>query len=135
MAMNSASSGIVSLALSLMVYAGMQFFKVQLGSSELFTIVGGFAGSLLFMLLLTGLNNLENAFLDDYFQAKIFPEVVLALGAAMFSCAMVHRVSVTTCLLFSLIHLFFINKISASMYQSPAEAAAALKQKVKKRKH
>jgi len=133
MALNSMSSAVVSLTLSLMLYSSMQFFKIQLASTEMYTILGGFMGSCLFVTLLTAMNNLENVFLDDYFQAKVFPEVFVCLGAAMFSSAMVHRVSVTVCLLFSIVHLVFINKVSGSFYQAPVEASA-LKLKNKRKK-
>ena len=133
MALNSTSSALVSFALSLMLYASMQYFKVQLGTSELMTILGGFMGSVLFVLLLTGLNNLENTLLDDYFQAKIFPEVFISLIMSLFSCAMVHRVSVTTCCIFSLIHLYYINNISHGLYQSPAEVTVVKSKGKKKR--
>jgi len=133
MTLNSISSAVVSLTLSLMLYSSMQFFKLQLSSTELYTILGGFMGSCLFVTLLTAMNNLENAFLDDYFQAKIFPEVFVCLAAAMFSSAMVHRVSVTVCFLFSIMHIFFINKVSGSFYQAPVDASA-LKMKNKRKK-
>merc|ERR1719423_65817 len=125
MSMTSTTSGIVSFALSLMLFSSMQFFKIQLGCS---------LGSILFMLLFIGFNNFENVLLDDYFQAKIFPEVFICLGAALFSCAMVHRVSVTTCLIFSLVHIFYINKISNEIYQSPVDVVVT-KSKSKKKKH
>ena len=134
MALNTGASAIVSLSLSIMLFAGMQYFKVQLGSTEMLTILGGFLGSVLFTLLLTAFNNLETLLFDDYFQAKLFPEVAACLVMSMFACGLVHRVCVTTCVIFSCIALYYVSHISAGIYQTPLEAASAQKLKSKKRR-
>nr|CAB3260088.1 keratinocyte-associated protein 2-like [Phallusia mammillata] len=133
MATNVKSSAVVSLILSLLVFSGMQLFKAQLASSEGLTILGGFLGSLLFLFLLTAINNMESVFFDDYFQAKLFPEVLLSLLMSLAACGLVHRVSVTTCFAFSCIILYYMNKISATQYQ--AASTPIIKPKMKKRKH
>lgn len=43
----------LSSLLSVLVFAGMQMFSKQLGSTEWFTILGGFLGSVLFICSLT----------------------------------------------------------------------------------
>jgi len=46
-------SFLLSTTLAVLLFAGMQLYKVYLASHEWTTIVGGFLGSLLFCLILT----------------------------------------------------------------------------------
>lgn len=103
----------------------MQVFKTALSSNESMTIVCGFIGSILFMLLLTCVGNAETLLFGRGFQTKL-PEVFACILLAAVASGFVHRVSFTTCVLFSLIELFWINRVSATTYGSaqPAKTAA-----------
>uniref|UniRef100_A0A3P8VAX8 Dolichyl-diphosphooligosaccharide--protein glycosyltransferase subunit KCP2 n=1 Tax=Cynoglossus semilaevis TaxID=244447 RepID=A0A3P8VAX8_CYNSE len=50
---NTGTSLVLSSLLSVLVFAGMQMFSKQLGSTEWLTILGGFLGSVLFICSLT----------------------------------------------------------------------------------
>ncbi|XP_019638605.1 PREDICTED: keratinocyte-associated protein 2-like isoform X2 [Branchiostoma belcheri] len=111
----------------------MQMYKVQLASKEWMTILGGFLGSNLFIFVLTATSNFESWLFGRGFQAKVFPEVLFALAVAMFASGLVHRVCVTTCFIFSMVALYYVNKVSASKYAPVATPSNPAKD-TKKRK-
>lgn len=129
---SSGLSFLLSSTLAVLLFAGMQLYKVHLSSHEWTTIVGGFLGSLLFSLVLTAVANFETLLFGKGFQTRLVPEVVVCLVIAMFASGLVHRVCVTTCLLFSLLNLYYINKLSQSTYAPLIPAVPPVKTTKKK---
>ena len=52
-ALSSATSGLISATISVLIIGVMQIFKAPIADSQLGTIFGGFLGSQLFVFLLT----------------------------------------------------------------------------------
>ncbi|XP_046751427.1 protein KRTCAP2 homolog [Diprion similis] len=133
MAVTNGVSFVLSSILTVLLFSGMQIYRGWFASSQLHTVFGGYLGSVLFILILTAIGNLEMTLFGKSFQSKLFPEVAGSLLIAMIASGMVHRVSTTTCFLFSLIALYYINQISQQVYSSGTTVPAASFQS-KKRK-
>ena len=127
-------SCVVSLAVSVLLFSGMQMAKPLLIASQPATIVGGFLGSILFVFLLTGLGNLEKMVFGSNFQTK-FPEALFCLVVSIIASASVHRVSASTCVLFSAAMLYSMNIISNQVHGGEKITSEGTKnEKTKKRK-
>ncbi|NWH40277.1 KTAP2 protein, partial [Chloropsis hardwickii] len=133
-AVGTGTSLALSSLLSLLLFAGMQMYSRQLASTEWLTIQGGLLGSALF-----AFNNLENLIFGKGFQAKIFPESKCCgspggdwghLGVQR----AVGGLGVLQHLIFSMVGLYYINKISSTLYQSTAPVAPPAKAVGKGRK-
>merc|ERR1712018_254853 len=75
------SSFPVAIILAILTFSGMQMAKPILVSTQFMTIVGGFAGLILFVFLLTAVGNLESLIFGKGFQTKLL-ETVLAMALA-----------------------------------------------------
>ncbi|XP_020288403.1 protein KRTCAP2 homolog [Pseudomyrmex gracilis] len=116
MAVSSGVSFVLSSIMTVLLFSGMQMYKGWLGSSQFGTVLGGWVGSLLFMCTLTAVGNLERSLFGKSFQQKLLPEVVFSLTLSLIASALIHRVSTTTCLIFSLLALYYMNRISQETY-------------------
>ncbi|XP_003250349.1 protein KRTCAP2 homolog isoform X1 [Apis mellifera] len=119
MPVSSRVSLVLSSILTVLIFSGMQIYKVWLASSQIYTILGGYIGSILFMCVLTAVGNLESTIFGKSFQQKLFPEVIFSLMISLIASALVHRVATTTCFIFSMIALYYINRISQETYALP----------------
>ena len=115
MPLTESSSLPVASILALLTFSGMQWAKPLLASSQPMTILGGFLGSILFVFILTAIGNLEQVLFGKGFQTKL-PETIMALLIAMSASGSVHRVCATTCLIFSLVMVYSMYKISQQVY-------------------
>ena len=115
MALAPASSLPVASILAVLTFSLMQMAKSYLAATQSMTILGGLMGSILYVFILTALGNLEQVIFGKGFQTKL-PETVFSLALALFAAGSVHRVCVTTCLLFSLVMTYSMYQISQQEY-------------------
>ncbi|GMP46807.1 hypothetical protein CsSME_00014832 [Camellia sinensis var. sinensis] len=105
------SSMLYSLLLFIIILSLQEMYRGKLASSELFTILGGFTSSVLFVMLLTFIGNYQETIgIKTGWGAVIFAEAVALIAAST-----VHRVCITTCFLFSAGLLYEVNKLSGMM--------------------
>ncbi|KAH8386247.1 hypothetical protein KR200_008465, partial [Drosophila serrata] len=111
-------SSIISGLLSLVIFATLRFCADWFSDSQLKVLLGGYLFSWLFILSLTCLSNVEMLVFGQDFQAKLVPEILFCLSLTVAAAGIVHRVCATTSILFSLVGLYFLNRISNSYYSS-----------------
>eukprot|EP01115_Flamella_aegyptia_P002251 TRINITY_DN136263_c0_g1_i1.p1 TRINITY_DN136263_c0_g1~~TRINITY_DN136263_c0_g1_i1.p1 ORF type:complete len:129 (-),score=44.12 TRINITY_DN136263_c0_g1_i1:15-401(-) len=121
---SSTQSLVISGLLFFITLSGLQIFATKLASTPQLTIVGGFVSSLLFFFLLIFIGSLE-------YETK-WIEVVFSMFVAMVAASTVHRVCVTTCFIFSVILLAYMNNVSKAIGTRNAAALLA-KEKPKKK--
>ncbi|XP_063395234.1 protein KRTCAP2 homolog [Cydia fagiglandana] len=126
MALNSATSFVISSILTLLIFSGMQMYKPWLVRSPMTIIFGGYLGSVMFMFFVTAIGNLEATLFGKNFQLKL-PEIVVSMAVSLIAAGMVHRVCFTTCLIFSIIVIYYMNKLSQKTYATTAPVAAPTK--------
>ncbi|KAJ8735474.1 hypothetical protein PYW07_007094 [Mythimna separata] len=126
MAVNSATSFVLSSILALLIFSGMQMYKPVLIRSPVTIIFGGYLGSLMFLFFVTAIGNLEATMFGKNFQLKL-PEIVLSMAISLIAAGMVHRICFTTCLIFSIITIYYMNKLSQKAYATAAPVAVPTK--------
>lgn len=82
-------------------------------------------GSLVFAFALTALSNLKMASAGASAKCGLF-ECAFALFVGCLSSASIHRISITLCVLFSAVLLFFLTGISHKRYGTDLPSAAAV---------
>ncbi|KAG6738671.1 hypothetical protein POTOM_058293 [Populus tomentosa] len=126
MASGAGSSMLYSFLLFTVILSLQEMYRSKLASTELFTILGGFISSLLFLVLLTLIGNFQEtcgmktgwgagectfSLLSRMLLSSI-RRIILAEGVALIAAGTVHRVCITTCFLFSAGLLYEVNKLS-----------------------
>jgi len=124
MAASRPVSLVLSLLLAVGLFAGLQLLKPQLTASPALTVVAGALCSLLFLLSLTAVGNLEMVLFGNHFQTKLL-EVVLCLAISCTAAGAIHRVCVTVCFLVSCGVLYYMSRLSQSAYAAPTPVQAA----------
>eukprot|EP01116_Phalansterium_solitarium_P025028 TRINITY_DN9382_c0_g1_i1.p1 TRINITY_DN9382_c0_g1~~TRINITY_DN9382_c0_g1_i1.p1 ORF type:complete len:126 (-),score=28.05 TRINITY_DN9382_c0_g1_i1:162-539(-) len=113
---SASQSAAISAFLWLVTLSALQIWAPKLASTPQLTILGGFVSSLLFFFGVIFIGNLQ--------QETKWVEVVLSLVVAEIAAASVHRVCATTCFIFSLILLGYMNFVSNAQ-QRKAQATKA----------
>ncbi|SPP84401.1 protein KRTCAP2 homolog [Drosophila guanche] len=124
---NTLVSSIISGILSLVIFATLRFCADWFNGSQLNVLVGGYLFSWLFILSLTCVSNAEMLIFGQDFQAKLVPEILFCMSLTVAAAGIVHRVCATTSILFSLVGLYFLNRISSKYYSTavvPLDAPA-----------
>ncbi|KAL5559675.1 hypothetical protein UlMin_035886 [Ulmus minor] len=104
------SSMLYSFLLFTVILSLQEMYRGKLASTELFTILGGFISSLLFLVLLTFIGNFQ----ETCGSKTGWGAVVIAEVVALIAASTVHRVCITTCFLFSAVLLYEVNKLSGT---------------------
>ncbi|XP_039758953.1 protein KRTCAP2 homolog isoform X2 [Pararge aegeria] len=104
----------------------MQMYKPLLIRSPITIIFGGYLGSLMFMFFVTAIGNLEATLFGKNYQLKLL-EIALSMVISLIASGMVHRICFTTCLIFSLITIYYMNKLSQKTYATTAAIPALVK--------
>jgi apolipoprotein N-acyltransferase len=113
-----ATSMFYSFLLFVALLSLQQMYAPLLASTKLLTIVGGFSGSILFLLSLTFLGNIQESMgMRTGWAAVIFSMLIAATAAAF-----VHGVSFTTCIIFSSGILYEMTKVSTVAHHAPETA-------------
>ncbi|XP_044741819.1 protein KRTCAP2 homolog [Chrysoperla carnea] len=112
----SGASCLLSTIITVLLFSAMQIYKPYIATSP---ILGGFIGSWIFIFALTAFSNFESMVFGKNSQAKMFPEITICLFIGLLSAGLVHRVSVTSCFMLSLINLYFVHNISQKTYSVP----------------
>ncbi|CAB4266877.1 unnamed protein product [Prunus armeniaca] len=87
------SSMLYSFLLFTVILSLQQMYRGKLASTELFTILGGFISSLLFLVLFTFIGNLQ----ETSGVRTGWGAVIIAEAVALIAAGTVHRVCITTC--------------------------------------
>ena len=122
MAVSTGASFVLSLLFAVLLFSGMQMYKSWFTSTQLHTVFGGYVSSILFLLILTAIGNLETTLFGKHFQTKLFPEIFLCLITALSAAGSIHRVCVTTGFAFSCLGLYYVNGISQKAYGGSVNA-------------
>ncbi|XP_043655062.1 protein KRTCAP2 homolog [Drosophila teissieri] len=127
-------SSIISGLLSIVLFGTLRFCSEWFNDSQLRVLLGGYLFSWVFILSLTCVSNAEMVVFGQDFQAKLLPEILFCLSLTVAAAGIVHRVCATTSVLFSLVGLYFLNRISTKYYsvQVPAVDAPATRKGGKK---
>ncbi|XP_004349167.2 hypothetical protein CAOG_02417 [Capsaspora owczarzaki ATCC 30864] len=113
----ASSSFVFSLVLSVLTFGALQMFKKQIAGVQPLPILGGFVCSWFFVFFLTALNNLRQILSGSSYQSGRF-DVVLALVITAFVGGSIHPICITTGIAFSLVAVYYLQRIATKTYQS-----------------